>query len=249
MKCTVCFRVDSNLTPVSYSNTAFRIRTKFRRLLYTSQIDAELVVQHSLCDRCLSDLFTRDFERDLSSDSDDSSSELEIKGDFKLEDEFHLEHDSHHEYDDHTSVKSESSALHIDEDATTLEEPALISKKAIPKDKLKEKCTLCDEWATNRRSLAVHMRRCHPREKVNRCHICRLFFKGVEQFEEHIRSEHAGFSHICVVCLEGYDRGEKLEHEKICMGRLLFECFKCREQFVSNEGLMKHLDSHQVWWS
>ncbi|XP_065082964.1 zinc finger protein 585B-like [Ochlerotatus camptorhynchus] len=227
MECTICYRVDSKLTP----------------------IDAKLVAQHRLCDRCLSDLFTKDFEQGLSSDSDDSTSNFEIKSNFNLADELHLEHESYHEYDDDVSIKSESGVLLIDKDANTLEEdvkPATISKKAIPKDKLKEKCALCDERTTNRRSLAAHMRRSHPEEKVNRCHICRLFFKGVEQFEEHIRSEHAGFSHICVVCLEGYGRGEKLEHEKSCIGRLLFECIECREQFVSKEGLMKHLDSHQI---
>ncbi|KXJ76489.1 hypothetical protein RP20_CCG009605 [Aedes albopictus] len=233
MKCTVCFGTALKLTP----------------------IEAELAAQHHLCNRCLSDLFTADLE----TDSEDSDSNFEIKDDptVEYESDGQYSNDCDEPFDDSISIKFEPVEDHIDSDGNPngdQEEPLDVQlrvkplrkrkPRVTPLEKLKVKCSYCDELSVNRKTLAEHIRECHPDEKVHRCLICLSFFKGIQQYEEHIRDVHAGCTERCNICLEGYVRKDKWKHTNTCLGRLLFGCTACDERYVSQNGFQKHVKSH-----
>ncbi|EAT42941.1 AAEL005584-PA [Aedes aegypti] len=228
MHCTICYETDEKLTA----------------------IEVDLTTQHHLCNRCLTDLFTAEFE----SDSEDSDINFEIKHDPTLENELHEDQElieGDESFDDDISIKSESLALpdgtYSNSNVTQDDTSALLDEKpsVISLESLKVECSFCGERSVNRKTLADHMRACHPEEKVNRCLICRLFFRGVQQYEEHIRDDHGGFSQRCDICLEGYVRDEQWKHRTNCLGRLVFECVECEERFISREGFEKHVSNHQ----
>ncbi|XP_062564831.1 zinc finger protein 275-like isoform X2 [Armigeres subalbatus] len=233
MNCTICYESDEKLT----------------------LIEADLAEEHRLCKRCLNDLFTAELGNDPSGDSDDSKAHIVIKCDPTLENEtqedlpISIKREEEYLSEDNVSIKSEPGEFQFVSEVNSSEEdqPAANPEpKPEPLEKGKLKCSFCDERCNNRRAMAAHMDICHPEEKINRCRICLLFFKGAKQFDQHVQDEHDGFTHSCGICMEGYERGKKQEHEKMCLGRLIFECVVCNERYVSKDGLEKHLDCHQT---
>ncbi|XP_055626428.1 zinc finger protein 585B-like isoform X2 [Toxorhynchites rutilus septentrionalis] len=230
-KCTICHRISPDLTPIAIS----------------------WVPEHQLCARCLFDLLAREYGSDLSSSSDldsDCSARDSISA-TALDDGNGFPDLERTEINIEPEILIENQLSDVDNDRTNECGIELSSKdmrrgKTASRVNLKLQCTFCNEKVANRRSLARHMRKLHPEEKINRCHICHLFFKGVESLEKHIRDDHNGFAHMCTICMEGFGEGEKDEHEKSCLGRLMFTCSFCEERYTSKAVIWKHLDSHET---
>ncbi|XP_065082963.1 zinc finger protein 62-like [Ochlerotatus camptorhynchus] len=110
---------------------------------------------------------------------------------------------------------------------------------------LKVACRYCDHRTTSKTMLYKHYDEFHVDDRMNRCRICFLWFKGRVPFEQHVQEKHQGHQRQCDICLQGYDELLELEqHKGKCLGRVLFECATCLRSYVKKDGLLKHFANH-----
>ena len=114
------------------------------------------------------------------------------------------------------------------------------------KEKMKDKiCSTCGKAFTSRYGLSLHIKATHKKEFRFYCHICDKGLTTLWNYNGHMASHDKDLKEKCVNCGSTFNYKQSLlQHQKTCGRKKVLddkvECFTCRIEFTSKDGLREH---------